>query len=170
MRHNTTKDVSWGLKWVYMMVYIRDGLPSHIPFIGCKPLTVRQKSCNDIHRYYGAWVEYWFAGLWSWRVVRDIWLGSYEDLSVFARCARLRLQELSCNGGGGGGFSWVGGSKALDPPLYNSEGFLVGLLPPLLSLVRGALCGCLLMPLSTLSSCRHHAEISLWLWGIRWIL
>ena len=50
--------------------------------------------------------------------------------------------------------SLVGGSKALDPPPYNSEGSWVGLLPPLLSLVTGALSGCLLMPLSALSLCR----------------
>ena len=65
----------------------------------------------------------------------------------------------------------MGGSKALPPPppiiLRVSW---VGLLPPLLSLVTGALSGCLLVPVSALSLCRHHAKISLWLWGIRWIL
>ena len=72
-------------------------------------------------------------------------------------------------------FSRMGGSTALDrppppPPRYNSEGFL-GWAPATPSfLVIGALSGCLLVPLSALSLCRHHAKISLWLWGIRWIL
>ena len=54
---------------------------------------------------------------------------------------------------------WVGGSKALDPPpLIISRVSWVGLLRPLLSLVTGALSGCLLVPLSALSLCRHHAK------------
>ena len=65
-------------------VGIHDGackgrLHSHVPFIGRKTLTVRQKTCNDIHEYYRAQVECLFAHPWSWRVVRDIWLGSHED-------------------------------------------------------------------------------------------
>ena len=73
---------------------------------------------------------------------------------------------------GGGGFSRVGGSKALDPPPRRiiPRVSWVGLLPPLLSLVTGALAGCLLVPLSALLLCKHHAIVSLWLWGIRWIL
>ena len=58
-------------------------LHSHIPFIGRKALTVRQKTYNDIHGYYRARVERLFAGLWTWRVVRDVWLGSYEDFVCF---------------------------------------------------------------------------------------
>ena len=69
-------------------VDIRDGayegrLHSHTPFIGRKTLTVRQKTYHDIHWYYGARLEHLFAGLWSWRVVHDIWLGSYEDFVCF---------------------------------------------------------------------------------------
>ena len=70
-----------------------------------------------------------------------------------------------------GGGVWVGGSKALDLPSFVIPRVSwVGLLPPLLSLLTGALSGCLLVPLSALSLCRHHAKISLWLWGVRWIL
>ena len=76
---------------------------------------------------------------------------------------RLRLLELSCNGGGGLGgwvFSQVGGSKALDPPppLIIPRVSWVGLQPPLLSLVTGALSGWLLVPLSALLLCRNHAK------------
>ena len=62
-------------------------------------------------------------------------------------------------GGGLGGwvFSRVGGSKALDPPpLIILSVFWVGLLPHLLSLVTGALSGCLLVPLSVVSLCRSQ--------------
>ena len=47
----------------------------------------------------------------------------------------------------------MGGSKALDPPppLIILRVFWVGLLPHLLSLVTGALSGCLLVPLSVVS-------------------
>ena len=51
----------------------------HIPLFGRKSLIVQQKTYNGIHGYYRAWVEHSFACLWSWRVVRDIWLGSHED-------------------------------------------------------------------------------------------
>ena len=66
--------------------------------------------------------------------------------------------------GGGGVLGWwvfsrVGGSKALDPPpLIIPRLFWVGLLPPLLSLLTGALSGCLLVPLSALSLCRYNAK------------
>ena len=66
---------------------------------------------------------------------------------------RIKLQW----GGGLGGwvFSRVGGSKALDPPpLIILRVSWVGLLPHLLSLVTGALSGCLLVPLSVVSLCR----------------
>ena len=56
------------------------GLHSHVPFIGCKTLTVLQKTDNDIHGHYPARVEHLFARLWSWKIVHDIWLGSHEDL------------------------------------------------------------------------------------------
>ena len=58
-------------------------LHSHVPFIGRMTLTVWQKTYNDIHGYYRAWVEHLFACLWSWRVVHDIWLGSHEDFCCF---------------------------------------------------------------------------------------
>ena len=69
-------------------VGIHDGafqakLHSHVPFIGRKTLTVRQKTYNDIHGCYRGQVEHLFAGLWSWRVVCDIWLGSYEYFVSF---------------------------------------------------------------------------------------
>ena len=50
----------------------------------------------------------------------------------------------------------MGGSKALDPPppLIILSVFWVGLLPHLLSLVTGALSGCLLVPHSVVSLCR----------------
>ena len=60
-------------------------------------------------------------------------------------------------GGGLGGwvFSQVAGSKALDPPpLIIPRVSWVGLLPHLLSLVTGALSGCLLVPLSAQSLCK----------------
>ena len=62
-----------------------------------------------------------------------------------------------------GGAVWVGGSAGWvsssgPPSSYNSEGSWVGLQPPLLSLVTGALSGWLLVPLSALSLCRHHAK------------
>ena len=68
MGHNTPRDVSWS------GVGIHDGadeggLHSHVPFIGGKTLTVRQKTYNDIHAYYRARVEHLFAGLWSWWVL-----------------------------------------------------------------------------------------------------
>ena len=63
--------------------------------------------------------------------------------------------------GGGGGF-WVGGSSAgwvglkvwTPTPLIIPRVSWVGLLPHLLSLVTGALSGCLLVPFSALSLCR----------------
>ena len=60
-------------------------LHSHVPFIGRKTLTMRQKTYNDVHGYYRAWVEHLFAHLWSWRVVHDIWLGSHQDLHANTR-------------------------------------------------------------------------------------
>ena len=56
---------------------------SHGHFIGRKTMTVQQKTYSDIHGYCRARVEHLFAGLWSWRVVRDISLGSHEDLVCF---------------------------------------------------------------------------------------
>ena len=61
-----------------------------------------------------------------------------------------------------GGGVWVGGSSAgwlglklwTPPPLIILRVFWVGLLPHLLSLVTGALSGCLLVPLSVVSLCR----------------
>ena len=58
-------------------VGIRDGayqgrLHYHVPFIGRKTLTVRQKMYDNIHGHYRARVEHLFARLWSGRVVRDI--------------------------------------------------------------------------------------------------
>ena len=47
----------------------------------------------------------------------------------------------------------MGGSKALDPPPHPIISW-IGLLPHLLSLVTGALSGCLLVPLSSLSLCK----------------
>ena len=53
----------------------------------------------------------------------------------------------------------MGGSKALDPPpLIIPRVSWVGLQPPLLSLVTGALSGWLVVPLSALLLCRHHAK------------
>ena len=65
-------------------VSIHDGahkgkMHSHVPFIGRKTLTVRQKTYTDIHGYYRAS----FAFPWSWRVVRDIWLGSHGYFCYF---------------------------------------------------------------------------------------
>ena len=53
-------------------------------------------------------------------------------------------------GGLGGllGFGWVGASKPQNPPAPYKHSLL---LPPLLSLVTGALSGCLLVPLSVVS-------------------
>ena len=81
---------------------------------------------------------------------REIRIGDHEQASFI----RIKLQW----GGGLGGwvFSRVGGSKALDPPppLIILRVSWVGLLPHLLSLVTGALSGCLLVPLSVVSFCR----------------
>ena len=63
-----------------------------------------------------------------------------------------------------GARGWVGGSSAgwvglkLWTPLTILRVSWVGLLPPLLSLLIGALSSCLLVPLSALSLCRHHAK------------
>ena len=79
-------------------VGIHDGankgrLHCHIPFIGRKILTVRLKTYNDTHGFYRALVEHFSARLRAWRVVRNIWLGSHEDLGgIFglrAHCALL---------------------------------------------------------------------------------
>ena len=74
MGHNAPKDVPWSLRWVYMMVHIAEDC-IHVPCIGCKTLTVQQKTYNDVHGYYRAQMEHLFACLWSWKVVHDIWLG-----------------------------------------------------------------------------------------------
>ena len=65
--------------------------------------------------------------------------------SVGARQASFIRIKLQLGGG-----VWVGGSKGLDPPppLMILRVSWVGLLPHLLSLVTGALSGCLLVPLS----------------------
>ena len=76
--------------------------------------------------------------------------GRYYKQASFIRA----ILQGGAGGLGGWVFSRVGGSKALDPPpSYNSEGFL-GWAPHLLSLVTGALSGCLLVPLSVVSLCR----------------
>ena len=66
------------------------------------------------------------------------------------------ILQGGAGGLGGWVFSRVGGSKALDPPppLIILRVSWVGLLPHLLSLVTGALSGCLLVPLSVVSLCR----------------
>ena len=61
-------------------VSVHDGaykgqLHSHVPVVGRKILTIGQKTYHDVHGYYRTWVEHLFAHLWSWRVVRYIWLG-----------------------------------------------------------------------------------------------
>ena len=72
---------------------------------------------------------------------------------------------------GGRGSGWVGLKLWIPPPpSYNYEISWVGLLPPLSSLLTGASSGCLLVPLWASSLCRRHAKVSLWLWGIQWIL
>ena len=48
-------------------------------------MTVRQKTYSDVHGFYRARVEHFFARLWAWKVVRDIWQGSHEDLHVNTR-------------------------------------------------------------------------------------
>ena len=74
------------------------------------------------------------------------WMGRRLHQASFIRI------KLQWGGGLGGGlFSQVGGSKALNPPpLIIPRVSWVGLLPHLLSLVAGALFGCLLVPLSLL--------------------
>ena len=59
MAHNAPKVVSWGLSWVHMMVHIRDRC---IP-MSRKILSIQQKTCNDIHAFYRAQVEHFFAHL-----------------------------------------------------------------------------------------------------------
>ena len=76
----------------YLVTHFTDAMPissiggalSDILF-NPKYLTVRQKTYNDVHGYYRARVEHLFAHLWSWRVVRDIWLGSHQDLHANTR-------------------------------------------------------------------------------------
>ena len=82
-------------------VFLCSACANYVPFIGRKTLTVRQKTYNDIHGYYRAWVEHQFAGLWSWRVVRDIWLGPMRILSVFAMCMCASLEVRGFRGGHG---------------------------------------------------------------------
>ena len=57
-------------------------------------LTVRQKICNDIHGNYKRQAVQLFARLWSWRVVRDSWLGSHGDLH-----ANMRILAFQTNDG-----------------------------------------------------------------------
>ena len=72
---------------------------------------------------------------------------------------RASFLRAICKGGGG---VWVGGSSAgwlglklwAPTPLIIPRVSWVGLLPHLLSLVTGALSGCLLVPFSALSLCR----------------
>ena len=59
-------------------------LHSHVPFIGHKTR-----------------VEHLFAHLWSWRVVRDIWLGSHEDFAGFAMCMCASIEVGGFQGGHG---------------------------------------------------------------------
>ena len=59
-------------------------LHSHVHFIGRKTLTVQQKTDNDIHGYHRARVVHLFARLWSWRVLRDILLGSHLTVLHFS--------------------------------------------------------------------------------------
>ena len=68
--------------------------------------------------------------------------------------------KLQWGGGSGGGASagWVGLKLWTPPPLIIPRVSWVGLQPPLLSLVTGALSGGLLAPLSALLVCRHHAK------------
>ena len=75
-------------------------LHSHVPFIGRKTLTMRQKTYNDVHGYYRARVEHLFAHLWSWRVVRDIWLGSHQNLHANTRIL-CTFHSSCCEGGKG---------------------------------------------------------------------
>ena len=58
----------------------------------------------------------------------------------------------------GGASGWVGLKLWTPPPLMIPRVSWVGLQPPLLSLVLGALSGWLLVPLSALLLCRHHAK------------
>ena len=59
---------------------------------------------------------------------------------------------------GGSSAGWVGLNLWTPPPLIIPRVSWVGLQPPLLSLVTGALFGWLLVPLSALLLCRHHAK------------
>ena len=92
-----------------------------------------------------------FSGRSTGNAVRSVTPLHFMGCCVQASFIRAILQW----GGGLGGwvFSRVGGSKALDPPspLIILRVFWVGLLPHLLSLVTGALSGCLLVPLSVVS-------------------
>ena len=81
-------------------VCIHDGahkgrLHSHVPFIGCKTLTVWQKTYDDIHGYYRARVEHLFARLWSWMVVRDICWGPMRIFGVFTMCTSAYPEVLN---------------------------------------------------------------------------
>ena len=79
-------------------VGIHDGarkgrLHSHVPFIGCKTLTVRQHTSNDIHGHYRARVEHLSARHWSWWVVRDILVGVLWGVWLFLPYARMLPQR-----------------------------------------------------------------------------
>ena len=64
--------------WVNLMGQTREG--SNVPFICHKNLlSGKRPILIFMGMYYRAWMERSFASLWSWRVVRDIWLGSHED-------------------------------------------------------------------------------------------
>ena len=99
-------------------VGIHDGaykgrLHSHIPFIGCKTLTIRQKTKNDIHGYFRARVEHLFVLLWSRRVVHDTWLGPMSTFAVFAMCTCAFPEVGGFQGGHGKVELLVGAVHAL---------------------------------------------------------
>ena len=51
-----------------------------VPYIGWKTLSEDEQEYNDIHGFYRARVEHFFARLWQWRTVRNVWTHSAMEL------------------------------------------------------------------------------------------
>ena len=88
-----------------------------------------------------------------------VWLVGADGQASFIR------DRLQTGGGvrvGGSSAQWVGLRLWAPRPLIIPRVSWIGHLPRPLSLFTEALSGCVLLPLFTLSLCRHHAEMSLY--------
>ena len=63
----------------------KDRLHTVVLYIGRKTLSEDQQEYNDVHGFYRARVEYLFARLWQWRIVRNVWTRSATELHGHVR-------------------------------------------------------------------------------------